>query len=183
MTALAVSLAPPQSVAVAFEDVYATEFTYVWRVLRSLGVPEALLDDAAQDVFIVVHRRLPEFAGRSTLRTWLFGIARGIAANARRAHRRRGPQVPLDDAPPMVEARDPAAAASANQQAQILLAMLDQLDDDKREVFVLMDMEGATAPEAAALLGVNSNTIYTRLRAARASMTAAAKTWRERHGG
>ena len=69
----------------AFEDVYEEHFEFVWRSVRRLGVPEAALDDAVQDVFVVVHRRGSEFEGRSSVRTWLFGIVVHVA----RAYRRR----------------------------------------------------------------------------------------------
>jgi len=61
-----------------------------WRSPRRLGVAEASLDDAVQDVFLVVHRRLADFEGRSTPKTWLFGIALRIAKDHRRSARRRG---------------------------------------------------------------------------------------------
>src|SRR5262245_56928203 len=74
--------------ALDFQGVYAEEFAFVWRSLRALGVRPDLLDDAAQDAFLVVHRRLGEFEGRSTLRTWLFSIVEHVAFNYRRAVRR-----------------------------------------------------------------------------------------------
>ena len=67
-----------------FTAVYEEHFAFVWRSMRRLGVPDRLLDDAAQDVFIVVHRRLGEFEGRSTLKSWLFAIARRVAHDHRR---------------------------------------------------------------------------------------------------
>src|SRR5882724_509457 len=67
-----------------FSAIYDAYFDFVWRSLRRLGVPEATLDDAAQDVFVVVHRRLPEFEARSTVKTWLFGIVLRVVATHRR---------------------------------------------------------------------------------------------------
>ena len=72
----------------SFERIYAEGFPFVFRVLRSLGVHPERLEDAAQDVFTVVHRRLSDFEGRSSVRTWLFGIAQRIAADHRRSERR-----------------------------------------------------------------------------------------------
>ena len=81
-----------------FDDVYVDHFDFVWRCLRSLGVPDDALDDAAQDVFVIVHRQLPGFRGESTLPTWLFGIIRNVASNQRRgAGRKQTPLVSLTE--------------------------------------------------------------------------------------
>ena len=80
----------------SFDNVYDTYFPYVWRSVQRLGVPAASTDDVAQEVFMVVHRRLAEFEGRSTLKTWLYGIALRVArAHRLRAHRSNAMQ-PLD---------------------------------------------------------------------------------------
>src|SRR5512146_2625141 len=87
MTALAHAIETPERASIpSFDEVYAAHFAFVWRVLRTFGVTEPALEAAAQDVFVVVHRRLPEFEGRSAVTTWLFAIARRVAC----AHRRRG---------------------------------------------------------------------------------------------
>jgi RNA polymerase sigma-70 factor (ECF subfamily) len=144
-----------------FSAVYGEHFGFVWRSLRALGVPAAATDDAAQDVFIVVHRRLDDYDARAPMRAWLFGIARNVA----RRHRERAQRDPglhlvgegraLDDTMQLREA------------ATLVERFLDSLDDDQRAVFVLAQLEGLTAPEIAEALGVNPNTVYSRLRAAR----------------
>src|SRR5262245_19722044 len=74
----------------SFKEVYDEHFRFVWRSLRRLGVPESDVADAVQDVFIVVHRRLGEFEGRSKVTTWLYGICYRVAHDRRRlAHVRR----------------------------------------------------------------------------------------------
>ena len=76
-------------------------FPFVWRCLRGLGVARGSLDDAAQDVFLVVHRQLGGFRGESSAQTWLYGIARHVAANhQRRARRKQAPLEPLVSEPP-----------------------------------------------------------------------------------
>src|SRR5262245_35620338 len=106
--------APP---ALSFEAVYDEHAETVSRGLRRLGVPDASVDDALQDVFVVVHRRLGEFEGRSTLRTWLFGIALGVARNYRRSARRRAPEgahaAPVDDDLPAPDSRGPEGRAQS----------------------------------------------------------------------
>src|SRR4029079_14321884 len=77
-----------------FEEVYAEHVAFVWRVLRAVGVSPHGIEDAAQDVFVIVHRRLPDFEGRSAITTWLFSITRKVAWK----HRRK--QQPAPIAPP-----------------------------------------------------------------------------------
>ena len=150
----------------AFDAIYADAFPVVWRTLRRFGVEEAQLDDAAQDVFLVVHRRLPEFEGRSTVRTWVVGIAVGVARNYRRSARRRATE-PLHEEP---AASRPLAAeerTDAARAARLVRRLLGEMDPDRADVFVLGELEQLTAPEISVALGVNVNTVYSRLRAAR----------------
>lgn len=161
-----------ESVAPSFDDVYATHFAYVWRILRTFGVPEAALEDAAQDVFVVVHRRLPEFEGRAAITTWLFAIARRVAS----AHRRKAGDTrtePLADEPP--SPADTFAAFSRAQAAATVMAILDTLDEDKRIVFALVELEQMSVPEVARMLDINLNTAYSRLRLARAAFELAVR--------
>lgn len=152
---------------------YETHFRYVWRCLRSLGVRDALLDDALQDVFIVVQRRLPEFDGAVELRTWLYAIALRIARKYRvRQHK---DVTRLDAGENELEApgADGEGALESNQQLRLAHAALETLDDEKREVFVLARIEQMSAPEIASIVGVPVNTVYSRLRAARLAFEAA----------
>lgn len=156
----------------AFEEVYDEHFAFVWRSARRLGVSEAALDDAVQDVFVVVHRKLPDFEGRSTLRTWLFSITRRVARDfRRRAERKDRGKVPAEG---LVAAGDgPRAEAERNQAREVLQSILAELGEDKREVFVLAELEQMTAPEIAEATDSNVNTVYSRLRAARRLFEAA----------
>ncbi|HLV64249.1 MAG TPA: RNA polymerase sigma factor [Polyangiaceae bacterium] len=162
------SPAPP------FEVVYEAEFAFVWRNLRRLGVPEAGLRDATQDVFLVVLRRLPEFEGRAPLRSWLYSIVARVARQHRRTRKRRDLGV-TEDAYQVVdrESFSPQHRAEDREALRLLLELLDRLDDEKREAFILSDLEGMTAPEIAQALGVNLNTVYSRVRAARLELRAA----------
>jgi RNA polymerase sigma-70 factor (ECF subfamily) len=167
----AASIAAPAEVASSLDvgSVYEQHFEFVWRVVRRLGVAERYVDDAVQDVFIVVHRRLGEFEGRSSLKTWLFGIARRVARDHRRRARRkdRAGELPSGGlADPT--AQTPLEAAAAAQQVRTLHEILAELGEAQREVFVLAELEQMTAPEIADALAVKLNTVYSRLRAARA---------------
>jgi len=150
----------------SFEEVYRTEFAFVWRSAKRLGVRDASLDDVVQEVFVVVHRRLADFEGRSSLKTWLFGITLRVVRDHRRATRRRDPGPPVDP-DTLRGAGGPAVDAEKAEAVRLLHALLDELDDERREVFVMAELEEMSAPEIAEVLGINVNTAYGRLRVAR----------------
>lgn len=155
-----------------FDDVYAAHAPFVWRILRVLGVPPAAIEDAVQDVFVVVHRRLPEFEGRAAITTWLFAIARRVAgAHRRRAVGTRTEELVDEPAGPS----DTFATVSRAEAAATVSAILDRMDEDKRIVFALVELEQMTVPEVAQLLAINLNTAYSRLRLAREVFEAAAR--------
>jgi len=170
------------TVAPPFDEVYEAWFDYVFRTVRRLGVADAAVDDVVQEIFVVVHRRLPDFEGRSKLKTWLFGITFRVVREHRRATARRargsGPRV--DDLELPSPRPGPGEAAERAQAARLVRALLDELDDDKREVFVLAELEGMTAPEIAEITGAKLNTVYSRLRAARGLFE---RALRRRHRG
>jgi RNA polymerase sigma-70 factor (ECF subfamily) len=156
----------------SFDAVYDSCIDFVWRGVHRLGVDEASVDDVIQEVFFVVHRKLPEFTGRSSTRTWIFSILLHVVRHHRRTWCRkeaaRSPDAAdrLDDlADP--RSRGPLEAAETADSVRLLDRLLRSLDDDKREVFVLAHLEQMTAPEIAEILGENLNTVYSRLRAAR----------------
>ena len=175
MTALAAPLDAAVPAALTFDEVYDRHVAFVWRVLRSLGVPPAQLEDAAQDVFGVVHRRLADFEGRSAITTWLFGITRKVAAK----HRKRAPATA--EIPEMMSTADPFRDAVRAEAAAQVTAILDQMDDDKRIVFALVELEHESVAEVARMLGINPNTASSRLRLARSENADAVK--RERAKG
>ncbi|MGF1468461.1 MAG: RNA polymerase sigma factor [Sandaracinaceae bacterium] len=155
-------------------DVYDAHGDFVWRSARRLGVADASLDDVVQDVFLVVHRRRRDFAGRSSVRTWLFGITLRVVRDHRRTLRRKGGLAPLtEEAVAGPEGRGPSAQAERNDAVRLLHRLLGSLDDDKRAVFILAELEQMSAPEIAEALELNVNTVYSRLRAARRLFEAA----------
>lgn len=156
---------PQDDAAPAFAAVYREHHGFVARTLRHLGVDPGRVDDAVQDTFLVVHRRLAEFEGRAALRTWLFEIARRVAGRYRRTAAREAPRCcPLDDQVGDPHQDDELARAEA---AELLRVFLDELDRDKSVVFILSELEQWRAPEIAEALELNLNTVYARLRAAR----------------
>jgi len=156
----------------SFEELYDAQVEFVWRTLRRLGVPEAALDDATQEVFMVVHRRLPEFQARSSPKTWLFAIAHHVAQTERRSRRRHATE-PLPELLASADSLSPHTASVLKQELQRFYLLLEQMDDERRAVFVMVEMEEMSAPEIAEALQVNLNTVYTRLRAARAQFNEA----------
>ena len=162
-----------------FDALYGEYFDFVWRNLRRLGVPDSALRDAAQEVFIVVHRRLGEFVPRGTLRSWIYSILRRVAHSQRRQyHRYVTAESGVTESQfenltqDALEGRcsDPESDAAHGQALKLMLRLLDGLDDDKRDALVIVDIEGMSVPEACVALDVNPNTLYSRLRSARQEM-------------
>jgi RNA polymerase sigma-70 factor (ECF subfamily) len=140
-------------------------------VLRRLGVPDADADDVLQEVFVIVHRKLPGFEGRSSVRTWLYSICVRVASDYRLRTRARR-EAPSEVAEVAIEAGQEAHVETA--QARILLdRVLDALDDSKRAVFVLHEIEELPMSEIASALECPVQTAYSRLHAARREFEAA----------
>jgi len=162
-----------------FEALYRENFRFVWRIVRRLGIDGEQVDDVVQDVFVVVHRRLGDFEGRSSAKTWLYGIVRRVVADHRRTLRRKPghevADIPSESDPDAMTSGDqsPQASVEQSERVRLLHRLLGQLDDDKRDVFVLSELEGLTMVEIAEALDANANTIASRLRAARREFEAA----------
>lgn len=164
---------PDPAVAPDFAGAYREHHDFVWRILRYFGVPHAALDDKLQDVFLVAYRRWDDLDPTASLRSWLFGIARRVAADLRRSTvraERRLQAVPAPSPGPGPEQHVARAEAAA-----FVESFLESLDEDKRAVFMLAEIERLTAPEIAEATGARLNTVYSRLRAARALFEAAAR--------
>lgn len=147
------------------EAIYREHHGFVWRSLYHYGLRDEALQDAVQDVFLVVHRRLGDFDGTKAIRNWLYGIARRVAADHRKKNERRRTRLKL--VPDPEQGADHRREFDQMAAAQQVDRLLQVLDEEKREVFVLSEVEGMTAPEIADTLELNVNTVYARLRAAR----------------
>jgi RNA polymerase sigma-70 factor (ECF subfamily) len=164
-----------------FEKAFEAHAPFAWRSLARLGVPERDLEDVCQEVFVVVLKRLPSFEGRSALRTWIYGICRGVAANHRRrvSHQR---ELPAQDVVELAgdHAQDASAldALLARESRALLEALLAQLPEAQREVLVLYEIEELTAVEIAEALDCPQSTVFSRLYAARAAIANALKRLR-----
>ena len=151
---------------------------YIWRTLRHLGVPDADTPDLCQEVFVTVHRKLSSFEGRSSLRTWLYGICIRVASEHRRKayvrHERPASEPAAEQA--SHSGHGPDSSLEQRLAVQRLLAVLDE---DKRLVVVLYEIEGFSMKEVAEIVECPLQTAYSRLHAGRALMLAALTADRE----
>jgi RNA polymerase sigma-70 factor, ECF subfamily len=161
-----VDRARPDGEFVSLREVFDDHAPFVWRTLRHLGVREADLPDVCQDVFLTVHRKIEGFEGRSSLRTWLYGIClRTASDHRRRAHVRR--ERIVAEPPPSSVGPTQHDDYERGEARRLLAELLDELDEDKRAVFVLYEIEELGMKEVAEIIGCPLQTAYSRLHAAR----------------
>jgi RNA polymerase sigma-70 factor, ECF subfamily len=166
----------------SFPQLYAEQSPFVWRTLRRLGVREADLEDVCQEAFMIVHRRLPEFEGRSKLGTWLFGICVRLASDyRRRAYNRR--ETAVSELPDGALPPEQVELVARRQARARLDAILDALDEDKRTVFVLFELEQWPMTQVSEAVGCPVQTAYARLYAARQKVQEALNRARAEGGG
>lgn len=151
----------------ALDTFYRTYARMVLAWSIRLGGPRLDAEDIAQDVFAVAFRRIGTFRGESRLSTWLFSITRNVIYNARRRAAVRR-MVAIDSVPEPTSGQPLADAnMERHERRQQVQAALEQLKRKQREVLVLMDLEGRTAPEVGEMLGIPAGTVYSRLHYAR----------------
>lgn len=153
-----------------FTVVYERYFDLVWSSVRQLGVNADAIDDVVQEVFVVIHARLPSLAQVESLRSWVYGVTRRTVSTYRRAQRTRNASgAQYAEVADWLEPPSPTPLELTELAARqrLLLQLLAELDVQKREVFSLAEIEGFTAPEMAEALDIPLNTVYSRLRAAR----------------
>lgn len=153
----------------AFRGIYDQNIRWVWHALRRFSVAEKDVLDAAQNVFLIVHRKLPEFEGRSQVRTWILQIVRRVASDYRRsAPVRREVATDGPEFDEHVEQRSSAEDAAAHtERVQQARAILDRLPESQRVVFIMYELEQMSGQEIAAELKVPLGTVRSRLRSAR----------------
>ena len=156
----------PTDASAQVEDIFRAHADFVWRALRRQGVAESDVEDAVQEVFLVVYRKLADYVEQGSLRAWLFTISRQVANHYKRsfARRERKEQALLAEPERTGGGLDAPEVAEA---VQVVNAFLAELGEEQATVFYLVEIEGLTAPEVSASLGVNLNTVYGRLRLAR----------------
>lgn len=146
--------------------IYAEHADFVVRVARQLGAPMAELEDVVHDVFLVVHRRHAEYdSSRGSLRSWLYGICRNVVFHQVRGRTRA--ELRLQRVPEPTAGPDPDELLAQARAMATVQEFLGELDEGRRMVFALIDIEGLAAPEVAQAMNLNLNTVYSRLRLAR----------------
>lgn len=175
--------APP-----TFEQAYQECFAFVWRTAKRMGVPEEHLDDACQEVFVVVHRKLAEFEGRARLKTWIYRIVVNVVRNQRRAHVRKSVHAQsrgevLDPEELDGEQPGPENLLSRRQATEAAREILMTMSEKKRMAFVLVDLEGMSLKEAAESTGESLHTVRSRVRAARGEFERLSRRMQNVEGG
>ena len=155
----------------SFDELYRLHFAFVSRSLNRLGVRPAQIDDAIQDVFVVMHRRIADLRPDASPRAFCFAVATRVARGYRRSAQRKS-ALSLDVGSLADVSQGPFEHAARAQAEHVLQGFLEGLDADKRAVFLLAELEEMTAPEISQELCVNVSTVYTRLRAARQRLVA-----------
>ena len=170
-----------------FQVIYRRYFRFVWLTARNLGVGPEAIDDITQEIFVVVHRRLDTLRNPEALRDWIYGIVRRAASSHRRWQSLRnlesyryevGSESEADSPDPT-----PLESFERNANLQLLGALLGQLEEPKRQVFALVEIDDLTVPEAAGILQIPLNTAYSRLRSARQAFEAALLRYEVRNRG
>ena len=143
---------------------FRIEFEYVQRTLRRLGTDQSEVDDLAQEVFLVLHRRWAEFDQSRPLRPYLFGVAVRLAlAN----QRKRAREVAMGNIELGDEAPGPEEVLSNKQTHALVQAALKRIPLPRRTVLVMHELDRVPVTEVAATLSIPLFTVYSRLRKAR----------------
>ena len=153
-------------------EAFQAELDYIHRTLRRLGTSSSETDDLGQEVFLVLHKRWPEYDRSRPLRPFLFGIAFRIAAAHHRKHKR---EVPFEIVE--VSATDPGPddALQSKQARALVLAALERIPLPRRAVLVMHDLDDVPVEDVASVLGIPRFTVYSRLRKARRELETAVR--------
>jgi RNA polymerase sigma-70 factor (ECF subfamily) len=150
----------------AFEALYREHFDFVWRTLLRLGVPRRDVEDQLQEVFKVVYVNREGYDGRASVRAWLFGITHNVSRSWQRGVRRKGIFDVLPEVLPDLKSASAEQSAAVREDLALLARVLDALDADLRDVFIMTELLEMTAREIGESLSLSSNTVSSRLRRA-----------------
>ncbi|MEB2312869.1 MAG: RNA polymerase sigma factor [Sorangiineae bacterium] len=162
----------PANAAPRVEELFEQHVSFVWRVLEHHGLRGADVEDATQEVFVVVARKLPQITAATPMRSWLYGIARRVAAASRRkAHTRREQltgELPTVETPP-----DQHITLERRENLARLQAVLEAMHEDQRLAFVLREVEQLSLQEVADAMECPLQTAYSRVKVAKGKVAAA----------
>jgi RNA polymerase sigma-70 factor (ECF subfamily) len=160
---------PPSAISdvAPFQAIYKQYLDFVWSSARHLGAGTDIIDDVVQDVFLVIHSKLATLLRPEALRSWIYGIVRRTVSDYRRSRRSRDAAGASLGAEPKSNLPSPLDMAERNAELELLESVLAELDESKREVFVMVEILEMTVPEVVQGLDIPLNTAYSRLRLAR----------------
>jgi RNA polymerase sigma-70 factor, ECF subfamily len=173
-----VEIRPTQPLAL--RELVTEHLDFVWRSLRRFGVPTADVDDATQQVFLIVNEKLAKIQPGSE-RSFLVGVATRVASHARRAYNRREVAQQKLSTNPHEVGLDPEQLTERLEARELLDRVLDAMPQDLRAVFVLFELEELSIDQVASLLAIPRGTVATRLRRARDVFHEQAKLVYDRH--
>jgi RNA polymerase sigma-70 factor (ECF subfamily) len=152
-----------------FHQIYRQYFDFVWSSARRLGVQPEALDDLVQEIFIVIHAKLRTLEKPEALRSWIYGVVRRTVSDHRRSRRTQAAVGLEAGVEVLALSSEPSPLQHSENRAELelLASLLGQLDEAKREIFSLVELQELSVPEAAEVLELPLNTAYSRLRAAR----------------
>ena len=162
----------PAFVRPTFDEVYAETFPSAWRMVHRLGIGDSPLEDVLQDVYLTVFRKLDDFEGRCSLKTWVLAITFRVVSNYRRVKRRKGAghaltSIVMDPELVLDNALDPHEQFARTEALRTVHELIGNMDDRRAAIFALVELRGYHVAEVAKELGTNLNTTHARLRAAR----------------
>lgn len=161
----------------SFRTIYEARFHDVARWIRAMGGRDEDLEDLAQEVFIIVRRKLAAFDGQN-LQGWLYRITQRTVRDYRRAawFRHLLLRRKIDHETTLLRlvepGRGPAEAHELREAQRSLVLILERMREKHRTAFVLFELEGYTGEEIAALQGIPVSTVFTRLYHARRDFAA-----------
>ena len=160
----------PATTVPSFAEVYAKYFRFVWSIARYLGVESNALDDVVQDIFVTICERLSTLQHPEALRSWIYGTTRRVVSTYHRSQRNavatRG-IIRVESGLSGPDSPSPEHLAEQSERVKLLWSLVSKLDEQKRETFVLAELEEMTAPEISLVTNAPLNTVYSRLRSAR----------------
>ena len=165
------SATPAPRVTYDFAQVFRAHIDRVWRALHGMGVPAGQVEDAAQEVFLIVHDKLPTFEGRSKLSTWIYAITYRVGMNYRSKAQRQPCHDDLDEVDVLLDVT-PEQQLSEKEAALLVERFSQSLSEGMRDVFVLCFIEQQQPADVAAVLGLSPNTVYSRMRLLRKGLRA-----------
>lgn len=159
------------------EDVVETHYAYVWRTLLRLGARRVDVEDLTQETFLTVHHRLASYDSARPIRPWLFGIAFNTLRSSRRLSRNKSEELGHD-----LDSFSQLSADASTEAASVVRAALARVDEERRAVFILYELDDVSVADIAAAFSIPADTVYSRLRKAREEFRGALESLQKEGG-